>query len=258
MELNHRRWGEGEALLLIHGIGHCWQGWLPVVEHLSGHEVIAIDLPGFGESPMPPPGTPAGVESLTTLVSDFLDRHGLGQVHVAGNSLGGWIALELAKRGRARTATGLSPAGFHNRIEAVFQRSSFVLLRGASRLVDDRALHLFARRRLRQLAFGQQVVHPERVPVVPTIPALARAPWFDDTLRAINGRSFSGGEEIEAPVTIAWGEHDHVLLPHQAKRAAQRIPSARLVTLRGCGHVPFYDDPVQVAQTVMESAARGQ
>lgn len=110
MDLNHHRSGHGDPLLLIHGIGSRWQMWEPVIGTLAAqHEVIAIDLPGFGDSPMPAPGTAPGLDSLTSLVQAFAEQIGVGRPHVAGNSLGGLIALELAKRGQARSATALSP-----------------------------------------------------------------------------------------------------------------------------------------------------
>src|SRR5947208_15643419 len=115
MQLSHHRMGSGDPLVLIHGIGSRWQVWEPVIPRLSQErEVIALDLPGFGASPMPPAGTPAGIESLTRLVAEFLESIGLDKPDVAGNSLGGWISLELAKLGLVRSATGLSPAGFFN------------------------------------------------------------------------------------------------------------------------------------------------
>jgi pimeloyl-ACP methyl ester carboxylesterase len=258
MHLNHLRVGSGEPLVLIHGIGHRWQAWLPVIDHLKPHrEVIALDLPGFAGSPMPPPGTPAGIASLTSLVGDFLDELNLERPHVAGNSLGGWISLELAKQNRVRSATALSPAGFHNRLEGVFQRSSLVLASWGSRLIAPRAARILARPGVRRLAFNQFAAHPERIPlaeIVPVVRDLVHAPWFDETLAAINRAPFSGGEQIAVPVTIAWGERDRLLLPHQAKRAARAIPSARSLTLSGCGHLPFYDDPQQVAQVLLQAS----
>ena len=261
MAVNYHRTGSGPTLVLIHGIGHHWQGWDPVIERLAGHrDVIALDLPGFGESPMPPAGTPAGAGSLTDLVIDFLDGLGVERPHVAGNSLGGWISLELAKRGRVASATGLSPAGFHNRLEAIYQLTSFRILIRTTRLIAPNVERILSRPRVRQLAFGQLVAHPLQIPrheIGPSVRALANAPWFDDTLRAINDEHFTGGEAISVPVTIAWGEHDRVLLPRQAGRAAQAIPSARMLTLHGCGHVPMTDDPEQVAQVILAGSAGG-
>jgi pimeloyl-ACP methyl ester carboxylesterase len=257
--LNHHRSGSGEPLLLVHGIGSRWQVWQPVLARLQAHRtVIAIDLPGFGASAMPSPGTPPGARSLAHLVSDFLDGLGLDTVHVAGNSLGGWVALELAKLGRARTVTGLSPAGFQNDREAIFQRSTLWASARLARAAAPLAPALVAGSVGRRVAFAQLAAHPERIPpadAVGHLRALARAPWFDETLAAINTERFGGGEQIEVPVTIAWAEHDHLLLPRQAPRALRAIPAARLTVLHGCGHVPTYDDPGQVASVLLEGSA---
>jgi pimeloyl-ACP methyl ester carboxylesterase len=256
--VNHHRAGSGEPLLLIHGIGSRWQVWQPVLPLLAGERaVIAVDLPGFGASGMPPPGTPPGARSLARLVCEFLDELGLASVHAAGNSLGGWVALELAKLDRARTVTALSPAGFQNDLEAVFQRSTMWATVRAARAAAPAAPALLKRSVARRIAFVQLVAHPERIPpaeAVDHLRALARAPWFDETLTAINADRFAGGE-IAVPVTIAWGEHDHLLLPRQARRAVAAIPGARLVMLRGCGHVPTYDDPELVARVLLEGSA---
>lgn len=246
-------------MLLIHGIGSRWQVWQPVLSRLHTKQtVIALDLPGFGSSPMPPPGTPPGARSLARLVCDFLDRLQLGTVHAAGNSLGGWVALELAKLGRARTVTALSPAGFQNGREAVFQRSTLWATVRAARAASPLAPALLRGAVARRIAFTQLVAHPERIPpadAVAHLHALARAPWFDQTLAAINADRFEGGDQIKVPVTIAWGEHDRLLLPRQAPRAVAEIPTARLELLRGCGHVPTYDDPEQVAKVLLEGSA---
>lgn len=154
--INYHRAGSGEPLLLIHGLGSRWQMWNPVLPMLAAQrEVIAIDLPGFGESPMPVPGTRAGVASLTRLVTGFLDDLGLDRPHVAGNSLGGRLALELAKAGRARSATALSPAGFDNDREAVFQRLSLTASVRAVRLLAPAAPLLVATAAGRTLLLGQ-------------------------------------------------------------------------------------------------------
>jgi pimeloyl-ACP methyl ester carboxylesterase len=260
MELNYHRTGSGEPLVLIHGIGSRWQMWEPVLARLQAQrDVVALDLPGFADSPAPAPGTPPGVASLTRLVAEFFDDLGLERPHVAGNSLGGWISLELAKQDRARSATALSPAGFHNQREGAFQRTSlWTLVRGA-RLLAPRADRLMSSRAMRVVALGQVAAHPSRIPpsdAAASVRALAHAAWFDETLPAIVSDHFAGGQAIRVPVTIAWGERDRLLLPRQAARAARAVPAARMITLHGCGHVPTYDDPEQVAQLVTGFVAR--
>jgi pimeloyl-ACP methyl ester carboxylesterase len=261
MHLNYHRTGSGEPLVLIHGIGSRWQMWEPVLPRLQeGRDVIALDLPGFAGSPPPPSGTPAGIDSLTALVGEFLDDLGLSRPHVAGNSLGGWISFELAKRGRVRSATGLSPAGFHTRREAVYERIMLSTAVRGARLLAPRAERIASSPFARRVAFGGFVAHPERLTptdAAESSRALAEAWWFDDTLRAARLDRFTGGERIDVPVTVAWGEKDRLLLPRQARRPARAIPGARILTLRGCGHVPTYDDPAQVADVLLEGSASG-
>jgi pimeloyl-ACP methyl ester carboxylesterase len=111
--VNLIRRGADEPLVLLHGIGHRWQAWLPIMDELAAHhEVIAIDLPGFGASPVPPDGMPSDMARSVAGIATFLAGEGLDRPHVAGNSLGGAIALELAVAGFARSATAFSPAGF--------------------------------------------------------------------------------------------------------------------------------------------------
>src|SRR3954470_10497323 len=102
----------------MHGIGHRWQAWKPVIDLLAAErDVIAVDLPGFGASPPLPPGMPYDLGSVVTVLGEFLDRLGLDRPHMAGNSLGGLFALEAADRGLARSVTALSPAGFFSPVE---------------------------------------------------------------------------------------------------------------------------------------------
>jgi pimeloyl-ACP methyl ester carboxylesterase len=259
VQLNYHRVGSGPPLVLIHGIGSRWQMWQPVLDRLAvERDVVAIDLPGFAASPAPPPGTPAGMESLTRLIVEFFGETGLERPHVAGNSLGGWISLDLARQGVVRSATALSPAGFHNAAEAVYERVSLWLAVRGARLLCTRPARLAASPRARKALFGQMAARPDKVPredVAPTLRALAHAPWFDDTLTALLDQRFIGGKRIEVPVTIAWGEIDRLLLPRQAARAARAVPRARMVTEWGCGHVPTYDDPDQIARILLEGSA---
>jgi pimeloyl-ACP methyl ester carboxylesterase len=210
------------------------------------HDVIAVDLPGFGASPMPPPGTPAGIVSQLRLVTEFLAQLGVERPHVAGNSMGGLIALEMAARGLARSATALSPAGFANRAEMSYGRGSLWVTVRVARRTARLADTLFATAFGRWLGLSLFVARPKRLTAAEAAEnarALAAAPWFDEKLPALTPFQFSGREPIGVPVTVAWGSKDRLLLPRQARRAARAIPRARVLLLRGCGHVPTWDDP---------------
>jgi pimeloyl-ACP methyl ester carboxylesterase len=245
--------------VLIHGIGSRWQMWAPVLDSLTAvHDVIALDLPGFGASPMPPEGTPAGLDSLVRLVAAFLGELGVERPHVAGNSLGGLISLEMARRGLVRSATPISPAGFATGAEQLAARTSLWLGARVARRVASRAESLLRFRAARALALGTFVAAPTAMSPAEgaaSLRALAGAPWFDATLPTIEPMHFRCGAQISVPVTVAWGDKDRVLFPRQAVRAARELPTARIVGLPGCGHVATYDDPPAVAQVLLEGAS---
>src|SRR4029450_10529935 len=100
----------GAPLVLLHGIGESAVGWQPIHQALSDHyDVIAFDLPGFGRSPALPPGIAPTAAALADAIEDQLDRLGVARFHVAGESLGARVALELATRGRALSGIRIAP-----------------------------------------------------------------------------------------------------------------------------------------------------
>src|SRR5215218_9032011 len=138
MSLAYIRRGSGPTLLLIHGVGFQRQMWEPVLDRLARErDVIAIDLPGFGDSP-PLAHTPS-VEALAAAVAEFLDGLGVERPHAAGNSLGGGIALELGRQGRARSVCVLSPAGFGTMREGTWARMLLLSSRRAAQRFNRHA-----------------------------------------------------------------------------------------------------------------------
>ena len=106
------RVGEGEPLLLIHGTGGARSHWHPVVDALAAKRgLLLVDLPGHGESPSPPPGTPHNPIGYAQMLAAMLDELDIDRAHCAGNSVGGWTSLELAKLGRASSVVAIGPAG---------------------------------------------------------------------------------------------------------------------------------------------------
>jgi pimeloyl-ACP methyl ester carboxylesterase len=263
MQLHHVRQGTGPALVLIHGLGSHLHAWAPVVPRLAAaRDVIALDLPGFGESaPLPAEVTPTAA-ALAAAVATFLDGLGLERPHLAGNSLGGWVALELARLGRAASLTLVSPGGFWSEGERRFATTSLRVTHWLARTFAGAMPRLLASATGRRIVMGQIFAHPERIPVAAAIAdarAFAQAPAFDATfaVAARPGNGFRAGAEVTCPVTVAWGDRDSLLLPRQARRAVAAIPGARLVTLPGCGHTPTWDDPELVARVLLEGSAGG-
>jgi pimeloyl-ACP methyl ester carboxylesterase len=260
MPLAHIRRGSGPPLVLIHGIGSQWQMWRPVLDRVSRErEVVALDLPGFGGSAALT--APPTVEALAASVAGFLDEIGLGGAHVAGNSLGGAVALEMARAGSARSACLLCPAGFANSREGTFARAVLVGSRRVAQRLDPVAEVAQGGPLRRTLTSWHLSARPWRIPADEAAGALrnlARSPGFDATLDAVVDHRFDA-QPVQCPVTVAWGEKDRLLIySRQSARARRLLPDGRHVTLTGCGHVPTWDDPDQVARVVLEASSDGR
>lgn len=220
--------GSGEPLVLIHGLGHSRHGWSPVLESLeSRHEVLSLDLPGFGEAPPLAAGVVPSVPALADAVEREMGAAGFRSAHLAGNSMGGWIALELARRRRARTVVAISPAGGGTRRERVYARSLMRMIwRGARALAP--VAGVVSMPGPTRLLFLPFFARPNRVPreeAAHALRAYARAPAFPAACDWLFSGRAQGLEEIDCPVTIAWGGHDPLLLPRQARYFLARIPA---------------------------------
>ncbi|WP_328316216.1 alpha/beta fold hydrolase [Streptomyces sp. NBC_00388] len=254
----YERTGSGEPLLLLHGIGHHRQAWDPVVHILAAErEVIAVDLPGFGASPALPDGVAYDLASVVPVLGSLCGALGVERPHVAGNSLGGLLALELGSRGLARSVTALSPAGFWTQAERRYAFSALAAMRQGARLLPLPAVERLSRTAAGRAALtGTIYARPGRrspEAVVAETLALRGATGFDATLAA--GREVLFTSEVsDVPVTVAWGTKDRLLLRRQGIRAKRVMPGARLVRLPGCGHVPMNDDPALVARVILDTS----
>jgi pimeloyl-ACP methyl ester carboxylesterase len=247
MGLHYIRSGTGEPLVLIHPVGASLVVWEPVLAALAAHrDVVAVDMSGFGRSPPLERGEDPTPQVLARALAAFLDELGIEDAHLAGNSLGAWVALELAKAGRGRSVTGLAPAGFWAR--PLGPRRSAA--RTAGRALLPLMPLLLRTTRGRRLALGGTVARPDRVPpdqALRLVRDYVRSPAYVRANAAMRSSVFSGIEEVRVPVTLAWAEHDRLVTqPEEAVRGA------RSLVLRGCGHIPMWDDPDQVAQVLLE------
>ena len=257
MTLHHVRRGSGSPLLLVHGLGAGWRSWAPVLDELAEHrEVIAVDLPGFGETP--PLTGEVSIATLTDSVAEFVREQGLDGVATAGQSMGGRIVLELARRGVGGDTVSLDPGGFWSDRELLFfsatLRPSIALvraLRGAlPTLLGSPAGRTLL---LAQLSARPWALDPETV--LPDVRGLADAPSTDAAMDALTkGPKQQGAPAGTAPgrVTIGWGRRDLVTLPSQAARAAELYPDAVLHWFDGCGHFPQWDAPRDAARLVLD------
>jgi pimeloyl-ACP methyl ester carboxylesterase len=259
LSLVHDRGGSGEPLVLVHGIGSCWRCWDPVVPLLrEHHDVIALDLPGFGDTPAVD-GEPT-IYAITDALDEALVAAGLEDAHLVGNSMGGWIVAELAGRGRARSAVAISPAGLATEREIAFAKRTLGPSQEMAKRLAPHADRLTATRVGRALLFGQAHSRPWRTEAESAahqLRALAKSESFVDTLEwaCSAGAQPRDLDRIACPFRVLWGTRDLILPYRQAKRWVQVVPGAELVTLKGLGHLPMADDPELVAGSILEVTA---
>jgi pimeloyl-ACP methyl ester carboxylesterase len=250
--LSYERQGSGPPLLLVHGLGSCKEMWRPVIPQLARErEVVAVDLPGFGASP---PG-PKTIDGLAGTLAGFVADLGLERPAVAGNSLGGAVALEMGATGAAASVCAVSPVGFVTTREGRYAQALLVSTRAAAVALDPVADKMARSAVLRTLLSAHATARPWRVPPADCAHwtrVYARAPAFWDLLKALDDWR---APVPSCPTTIAWGEKDRLLIySRQAPRARRALPRARHVTLRGCGHVPTWDDPNVVADVLLSAS----
>lgn len=244
--------GAGPAVVFLHGLAGCWQNWLENILPLAAdHRVIAIDFPGFGESPMP--ARAISVSGYARIVVELLDALGVERATIVGNSMGGFVGCELAIRFPRRVERLVLVAGAglslrhmrHERKRGTRARIENLLFFGLGRLA--RRTDLVVRsRRLRRALLLLVVAHPERLPA-PLVAEQAHGagkPGFDDALEAMTAypiRDRLG--EISCPTLIVWGEEDRLVPVRDASEFEWLIPDARKVVYPDTGHMVMLERP---------------
>jgi pimeloyl-ACP methyl ester carboxylesterase len=255
--LAQTRAGSGPPLVLLHALGTDRHMWDPVLERLAAErEVIALDMPGFGESPTVAALARAATAAVRVTPADLaaavhahLSALGLDRPHVAGNSLGGWVALELALAGHARSVTAIAPAGMWAQ-PLLPKRSPARALAGALSPVLPTLLRSA---RGRRVALAGTTAHPERIPyaaALQLVRAYANAPGFEAANAGMRANRFTGLDRISVPLTLAWPDHDRLV-----GRPRSVPATAREFVVRDCGHMPTWDDPEQVAAVLLRGSS---
>jgi len=251
--------GQGPTVVLIHGLGSSRAAFNPVVDDLArDHRVIAIDLPGHGDSDPLIVGEPLTPRAQAFAVGEFLDALGLDRAHVVGNSMGGWVALELAADRRAQSVTALCPAGLW---QPIHRRSPVIdFNRSAARALGLLGEWLLAIAPLRELTMSSALQRPYRVdwPTArATLGALRAATGYDEAHEGMLDIVFERGADIPAdiPVTLAFGDDDPLLPARTSQRRDLAPGHARWEILDRVGHTPMWEAPETTAAMVRASVA---
>jgi pimeloyl-ACP methyl ester carboxylesterase len=260
------RAGDGEPLVLVHGLTATWRCWLPVLAELVPRfEVIAPTLHGHdGGGALPARETPHSISQATDFLEQHLDELGVGRAHFAGNSLGGALALELARRGRALSVVGISPGGGlepgdHASAEQIIK--VFRRMQRTTRASLKVLPRVMARPALRRLALRDVMTRGHQVPAAEAVALAAssvRCDIIEDVYAVLrNGdASLHGLDEIDCPVLITWGDKDRILpLDRHAPRLRREIPGVEFRVHPGIGHTPMWDDPGLITRTIGDFVA---
>ncbi len=256
--------GEGPPVLFVHGLGGSWPNWLEQLPVFAQtHRVIAPDLPGFGNSPMPTGDI--SISGYARTLDALLDALDLDAAAVVGNSMGGFVSAELAIAfpQRVERLVLVSAAGLSTYHDPRGTRAH--ALRRIERLVGVQtgwvASHadLVARRaRLREATLGLVARHPGRLPAALAAEQLRGVgkPGFFGALHANLDYDFRHRvPEIVCPTLIVWGDRDRVITPRDADRFAELIPGARKVVFEDTGHVAMLERPVEFNALLAEFLA---
>jgi pimeloyl-ACP methyl ester carboxylesterase len=251
--------GEGSTLVLLHGLGGTWEIWKPVLDALAqAHRVVAVTLPGHHGGPAYAGEGDATVAGLADQVIGALRAEGIERAHVAGNSLGGWLAVELARRGFARSVTAFSPAGAW-RSDADYQAIAkpFRIFYAIVGLILFLVRWFAGSAWLRKTLMRQTMEHGDRVAprdFVAALRGMANTSVLRGLLRTMGRDGPVAPLDAGAvPVRIAWGGADAVI-PYARYGApfVERIRGVDATTVPGAGHVPMYDEPEKIVASILE------
>jgi pimeloyl-ACP methyl ester carboxylesterase len=247
-------------MLALHGFTDTWRAWTPLLPALEAHhDVLAPTLPGhYGADPFPV-GLALDVPNALQVIEDRMDREGWETAHIVGSSFGGWLALELAVRGRARSVVAICPAGGweHGSREgdAVYRYfwRTHELLKVAGPFTRD----LAARPRLRAFSLRELVAHPGRVPPPAAQDMIEGARGCAVVVEGIalarRHGAFADLGPMDCPVRIAYGERDRIIRwPSHYVRLLRLLPDAEFVALPDAGHLAMWDQPELVARRILE------
>lgn len=250
------RGGSGEPVLLIHGFTLNWQSWSGVIDELSNDfDVLAPTLPGHWGGPRSEQSPT--IAEFADFLEDQMNAAGWADAHVVGNSLGGWLALELAARGRARSVTAVAPAGIWRADSAAAEEvrrkfRRFARWAPAMRLAAHPAVPNVARRAL----LGSFAHKPDRVSgdlAVVTIEAPAHCSCFDSVVNDSAATAVEAMGRVGVPATVLFCGRDRVIPPARyGARIVAAMPAIEAKTLPDVGHVPMLEAPGLIAAEIRE------
>jgi pimeloyl-ACP methyl ester carboxylesterase len=251
------RGGSGTPLVCLHGFTDTWRSWelvLPALERR--HDVLAPTLAGHAGGPVIT--GEASDEAIIEAVEEAMDEAGFATAHIVGNSLGGYIALQLAARGRAESVVALAPAGGWAESDGSYKDTLrfFTMMQQLLRTAAPQAAEILSTPEGRRRSTEFSVTNFEHIPTELLIHQMVGAAACEAAIPLIEYALNEGwsldAERIDCPVRVVWGTADR-LLPWPSAAARYRddwLPQADWVELDGIGHCPQLDVPLECAELI--------
>lgn len=259
MTMYHTRAGRGAPLLLVHGLGGTCRSWDTISPVLAeAREVIALDLPGHGQTPAE--ADSGTFDGLARSLDEWLSAEGLQGIDMVGSSMGARLVLEMARRGRAGAVVALNPGGFWEGWERTFFRTTIAAsirlvralrpaLPAISRNVAGRTA-LMAQLSARPWALDPALITQE-------LRSFVETRTFDALVKDLaTGPTQHGSAATREPIVIGWGRKDRLCLPQQANRAAAAFPRSRLHWFESSGHFPMWDQRQETIRVILDAMGR--
>ncbi|HKG35655.1 MAG TPA: alpha/beta fold hydrolase [Solirubrobacterales bacterium] len=259
--VNYAEIGSGPTLLLVHGLGGAWQNWLENIPALArSHRVIAMDLPGFGDSPVPE--WTLNIRNYGSVILDLCEALDTGTVAIVGNSMGGFVAAEVSTRNEPLvskialvSAAGVSHARMYRAPTATAGRMGAAMAPLLFRH-HERALR---RPRLRANMIRHLVYNPwllRNEVVWEFVHTGLNAPGFADALRGLAGYDIIDKlGDVDDPTLIVWGRNDFIVPVADALAFAEMLKNSRLQIFDRTGHLPMVERPVRFNRVLEEFLA---
>ncbi len=255
------RGGSGPPFVLLHGFTDTWRAWELVLDDLQRrHEVLAPTL--LGHAGGPPVTGELTDASIADAVERAMDEGGFGEAHIVGNSLGGYVAFQLAMRGRALSVVALAPAGGWAAGDPAFDQAQqfFREMRVQLDAALPRAEWIVSTPKGRRRATEHSVTNFEHISpelIFHQMHGAAECPVLEPMLELSKREGWRlDRDRITCPVRVIWGTADRILpWPATAARFRQEwVPDADWVVLDGIGHCPQLDVPGRTAELIVDFA----
>lgn len=257
MKLSIETHGSGQPIVLIHGMGSAATAWKPIIPTIAKQlKVITIDLPGHGRSALSPIQS-MDAASLSQLVLKNLKEIGIDEFHLVGNSLGGWVCLEIAATNPSavKSITALAPAGlwltpFTSRYPG--ELALRVMASGVEKLAPSLLNYTWAKK------IGFETVSPRWKDLsyeicLDATNAMATATGYFPAWDALLGKRFDKQIDSQIPITIIFGDSDHTLPAKTCQERSLAPAHAKWIILSQTGHAPMWDSPAEVLSEILET-----